>query len=131
MPSSGDLGQRKIKGASRALPRCTACADTICIATEKASWLGLSRGTGGADHWRSATCRLYDYEEGCRLHVYIDVSAAYMRHLRRDSIIHVGVYQNTVLYASIFVHVLNHTDIRHVHRSLFDRKDCLGLFCSS
>lgn len=69
------------------------------------------------------------YTEGCRLNIYIDVSATWFPHIRYGSIIHTRADQNTVLYASIYVHVLNHTDIRQVHRSLFDRKDCLGLFC--
>ncbi|EKM61048.1 uncharacterized protein PHACADRAFT_247380, partial [Phanerochaete carnosa HHB-10118-sp] len=90
MPSSSDLGQRKVK--------------------EKSSWLSLARGAGGADHWRSAKCTLEEQDEGCFLNIYIE---------------------NTALYAQVYVHVLHHTDIRHIHRSLFDRKDCLGLFPSA
>ncbi|KAJ3535468.1 hypothetical protein NM688_g6971 [Phlebia brevispora] len=88
--SSGDLHQRKIK--------------------EKASWLGLSRGSSNAEQWRSATCKLVEEDEGCLLNVYID---------------------DTALYQSIYVHKLYHTDIRRVHHSLFDRKDCLGIFCTA
>ncbi|KIP11948.1 hypothetical protein PHLGIDRAFT_21262 [Phlebiopsis gigantea 11061_1 CR5-6] len=36
--------------------------------------------------------------------------------------------KNTILYASMYVHALKHTDIRVVHRSLFERKDCLGIY---
>lgn len=32
-----------------------------------------------------------------------------------------------MLYKVVYVYLLNHTDIRPVHHSLFDRKDCLGI----
>ncbi|EPT04342.1 hypothetical protein FOMPIDRAFT_43939 [Fomitopsis schrenkii] len=34
-----------------------------------------------------------------------------------------------MLYQSIYVYSLNHTDIRPIHHSLLDRKDCLGIYC--
>ena len=39
--------------------------------------------------------------------------------------------QSTALYVQVYVHILKHTDIRHVHRSLYDRKHCLGLFMTT
>ncbi|OBZ79003.1 Ras GTPase-activating protein gap-2 [Grifola frondosa] len=74
---------------------------------EKSSWLGLGRNST-AGQWRPARCKLVEEEEGCLLNVYLD---------------------DTILYRSIYVYLLNHTDIRAVHRSLFDRNDCLGIFC--
>ncbi|KAI0348064.1 Rho GTPase activation protein [Trametopsis cervina] len=76
---------------------------------EKASWLSLSRSPGSTDHWRSGTCKLVEEDDGYMLKVYLD---------------------DSTIFQTVFLHRLNHTDIRPVHRSLFDRKDCLGIFCS-
>ncbi|KAI0689605.1 Rho GTPase activation protein [Cytidiella melzeri] len=38
--------------------------------------------------------------------------------------------EETTLYQTISINQLHHTDIRPIHRSLFDRKDCLGIFCN-
>ena len=92
---------------------------------EKSSWLSLSRGTSGADPWRSASCKLLESEEGTTLHVYLDVRSM---HLYPSIHLLTRARQNTVLYASMYVHALKHTDIRVVHRSLFERKDCLGIY---
>ncbi|EPQ60641.1 Rho GTPase activation protein [Gloeophyllum trabeum ATCC 11539] len=77
---------------------------------EKSSWLTLSRTAAGAGSWRPATCRLSEEEDGCLMNVYID---------------------ETTLYQTIYVHLLNHTDIRPADRSLFYRKDCVGIHCVS
>ncbi|KAL4243521.1 Ras GTPase-activating protein [Abortiporus biennis] len=75
---------------------------------EKPSWLSLSRGNTLSDQWRPATCRLVEEDEvGCVFSVYLD---------------------ETSLYQSVYIHLLQHTDIRHVHKSLFDGKQCLGIF---
>ncbi|EED79572.1 predicted protein [Postia placenta Mad-698-R] len=34
-----------------------------------------------------------------------------------------------MLYLTVHVSLLNHTDIRPVHHSLFERKSCLGIYC--
>ncbi|KAJ7103532.1 GTPase activating protein [Mycena belliarum] len=75
---------------------------------EKTSWLTLARGNSGTGQWRSATCRLT--EEGSRslLNIYVD---------------------ETILYQTLYIHLLNHTDIRQADSSLFFRKDCLGIYC--
>lgn len=39
--------------------------------------------------------------------------------------------QESKLYQTVYVHKLNHTDIRQVHHSLVDRKNCLGIHCIS
>ncbi|KAH9950344.1 Rho GTPase activation protein [Amylocystis lapponica] len=75
---------------------------------EKSSWLSLGRNTTGTEQWRPAICKLVEEDEACLLNIYID---------------------ETILYKSVYVYLLNHTDIRPVHRSLFDRKDILGIFC--
>ncbi|KAI0322330.1 Rho GTPase activation protein [Amylostereum chailletii] len=77
---------------------------------EKTSWLSISRATTAGDHWRKATCRLAEEVEGCIFNVYIE---------------------GTILFQSIYVHLLNHTDIRQADRSLFLRDNCLGIHCSS
>ncbi|KAL1951926.1 hypothetical protein VTO73DRAFT_1075 [Trametes versicolor] len=74
---------------------------------EKTSWLGIGRSSAGAGQWRSARCKLVEEEEGCLLNLYVD---------------------DTILYRSIYMYLLNHTDIRPVHRSLFERRNCLGIF---
>ncbi|THH16896.1 hypothetical protein EW146_g3826 [Bondarzewia mesenterica] len=78
--------------------------------TEKTSWLNLARALGTGDQWRQATCRITEDGESCLLNVYID---------------------ETMLYQCVYIHLLNHTDIRPADRSLFYRKDCLGLHCAS
>ncbi|KAI0778198.1 Rho GTPase activation protein [Trametes elegans] len=74
---------------------------------EKTSWLGIGRNSAGAGQWRPARCKLVEEEEGCLLNIYVD---------------------DTILYRSIYMYLLNHTDIRTVHRSLFDRRNCIGVF---
>ncbi|KAI0655091.1 Rho GTPase activation protein [Cubamyces menziesii] len=74
---------------------------------EKTSWLGIGRNSTSAGQWRPARCKLVEEEEGCLLNVYVD---------------------DTILYRSIYMYLLNHTDIRAVHRSLFDRRNCIGIF---
>ncbi|TFY80721.1 hypothetical protein EWM64_g3290 [Hericium alpestre] len=77
---------------------------------EKTSWLNLARGPSAGDHWRQATCRLLEEGEGCLLNVYID---------------------ETILFQSVYVHLLNQTDVRYADRSLFFRKDCMGIHCAA
>ncbi|KAH9944375.1 Rho GTPase activation protein [Epithele typhae] len=74
---------------------------------EKASWLGLARNSTNSGQWRPARCKLVEEEEGCLLNIYVD---------------------DTILYRSIYMYLLNHTDIRVVHRSLFERRNCLAVF---
>ncbi|GBE77946.1 Rho GTPase activation protein [Sparassis crispa] len=78
------------------------------VVKEKSSWLGLGRQSSVAGQWRPVTCKLVDEEDACTLNIYID---------------------ETILYKSVYVYLLNHTDIRPIHRSLFDRADCIGIFC--
>lgn len=77
---------------------------------EKASWLGIGRGSTSAGQWRTATCKLTEEDEGCLFNIYID---------------------EAILHQSVYVYLLNHTDIRVLDRSLFDRKDCIGIYCVS
>ena len=37
--------------------------------------------------------------------------------------------QETILYQTVYIHLLNHSDIRTADGSLFFRKDCLGIYC--
>ncbi|KAJ7487599.1 GTPase activating protein [Mycena galericulata] len=76
---------------------------------EKSSWLTLARGASGAGQWRSATCKLSEEGNRCLLNVYID---------------------ETIFYQTLYIHLLNHTDIRPADSSLFFRKDCLGIYCA-
>ncbi|KAI1797892.1 Rho GTPase activation protein [Ganoderma leucocontextum] len=74
---------------------------------EKSSWLSLARNSTGAGQWRPARCKLVEEEEGCLLNIYVD---------------------DTILYRSIYMYLLNHTDIRLAHRSLLDRRNCIVIF---
>ncbi|PCH33643.1 Rho GTPase activation protein [Wolfiporia cocos MD-104 SS10] len=73
---------------------------------EKASWLSLGRGAATNGLWKSAICKFVEEEEACALNIYID---------------------DTTPYRSVYIYLLYQTDIRPVHHSLFDRKDCLDL----
>ncbi|KAJ6610911.1 GTPase activating protein [Mycena sp. CBHHK59/15] len=75
---------------------------------EKTSWLTLARGASGAGQWRSATCKLTEEGNRCLFNIYVD---------------------ETILYQTLYIHLLNHTDIRLADSSLFFRKDCLGIYC--
>ncbi|KAI0257140.1 Rho GTPase activation protein [Lactifluus subvellereus] len=77
---------------------------------EKSSWLSLTRGPTTSDQWRQATCRIAEEEEGCVLNVYLEES---------------------ILFQSVHLHLLLHTDIRPADQSLFFRKDCVGIHCSA
>ena len=37
--------------------------------------------------------------------------------------------QEAILYQTVYLHLLNQTDIRPADPSLFFRKDCVGLYC--
>ncbi|KAF4623907.1 hypothetical protein D9613_001809 [Agrocybe pediades] len=73
------------------------------------NWIPLQKNLNAAGHWRAATCRLLQEGERCLLNVYIDESQ---------------------LYQTVYIHLLNQTDIRHADNSLFYRKDCVGIFCT-
>ncbi|KAJ7181660.1 GTPase activating protein [Mycena crocata] len=75
---------------------------------EKTSWLTLARGASGTGQWRSATCKLSEEGNRCLFNIYVD---------------------ETILYQTLYIHLLNHTDIRQADSSLFFRKDCLGIYC--
>lgn len=73
---------------------------------EKSSWISVARTPAGAGQWRPATCKLMDEDESCSLNIYVE---------------------ETILYQTIYVHMLNHTDIRLADSSLFLRKNCMAL----
>ncbi|KAK1233585.1 hypothetical protein PQX77_003271 [Marasmius sp. AFHP31] len=75
---------------------------------EKSSWLSLAKDSASAGHWRPATCRLLEEGERCLLNIYVDES---------------------ILYQTLSIHLLNHTDIRRADSSLFHRKHCLAIYC--
>ncbi|KAK7064231.1 GTPase activating protein [Favolaschia claudopus] len=75
---------------------------------ERTSWLTLARGAAGNGQWRSATCKLSEEGSRCLFNIYVD---------------------ETILYQTLYIHLLNHTDIRPADSSLFFRKDCLGIYC--
>ncbi|KNZ73432.1 Ras GTPase-activating protein gap-2 [Termitomyces sp. J132] len=74
---------------------------------EKSSWLALSKGLPEGP-WRPATCKLSGEGERCLLNIYLDKNR---------------------LYQTVYVHLLNQTDLRQADVSLFDKKDCLSIYC--
>ncbi|KAI0047832.1 Rho GTPase activation protein [Auriscalpium vulgare] len=102
--------RKKVDKRESARPLSVLTDDNQRKVREKTSWLNLARGTNAGDHWRQATCRIAEEGEGCILNVYIE---------------------ETILFQSVYLHLLNHTDIRHADRSLFFRRDCLGIHCAS
>ncbi|KDR84991.1 hypothetical protein GALMADRAFT_233525 [Galerina marginata CBS 339.88] len=88
--------------------RDSAGGDARLKEKSSSNWLSLQRGLNGTGHWRSATCRLLEEGERCLLNVYVDES---------------------ILFQTVSIHLLNQTDIRQADNSLFYRKDCLGIFC--
>ncbi|KAH9023755.1 Rho GTPase activation protein [Lactarius hengduanensis] len=91
-------------------PLSMLCDDNQRKVKEKSSWLNLARVPTTSDQWRQATCRLMEEEEGCVLNVYLE---------------------EAILFQSVHLHLLLHTDIRPADQSLFFRKDCLGIHCSA
>lgn len=75
---------------------------------EKSSWLTLSKGPSSTGQWRAATCKLSEEGERCLLNIYVDES---------------------ILYQTLYIHLLNHTDIRQADTSLFFRQNCLSIYC--
>ncbi|KAL0951188.1 hypothetical protein HGRIS_007916 [Hohenbuehelia grisea] len=75
--------------------------------SEKSSWPSITKSTTGTEHWRPAVCKLIEENSRCLLNVYVD---------------------ETLLYQTVYIHLLNHTDIRLADMSLFFRKDCIGIY---
>ncbi|KZW02215.1 hypothetical protein EXIGLDRAFT_760059 [Exidia glandulosa HHB12029] len=76
---------------------------------ERSSWLSGSGAGKGAGHWRPVTCKLIEDDELATLNIIVEDAVVY----------------------SILVHTMNTTEIRLVDRSLFNRPDCLGLYCKA
>ncbi|KAG9314364.1 GTPase activating protein [Chiua virens] len=73
---------------------------------EKSSWISLSRSHPGSVHWRTATCKILDEDDHCLLNIYVN---------------------EAMLCQTVYLHLLNHTDIRYADPSLFLRKNCIGI----
>ncbi|KAH8835764.1 GTPase activating protein [Flagelloscypha sp. PMI_526] len=74
---------------------------------EKASWLSIGKSQDATGHWRTATCKLTEDENRSLLNIYVDES---------------------ILFQTVYIHLLNQTDIRLADTSLFFRKNCIGIF---
>ncbi|TFL06548.1 Rho GTPase activation protein [Pterulicium gracile] len=97
----------KKKGDKRDFPN-TYVEDTG--GKKKASWLAVARGSTAGGQWRTVTVKLSEEGERCMLNIYVD---------------------DSFLYQTIFLHLLNHTDIRQVDTSLFLRKDCIAIYSTT
>ncbi|KIY71620.1 Rho GTPase activation protein [Cylindrobasidium torrendii FP15055 ss-10] len=74
---------------------------------EKSSWNSLARGPTATGQWRPATCKLREEGTRCLLNIYIE---------------------DSILFQTLAIHLVNHSDIRLIDTSLFFRKHCLGLY---
>lgn len=90
---------------------------------EKSSWISLTRFPPGSLQWRPATCKLLDEDDRCLLNIYVDVWRSRPPLSLRDS----QAVKETILYQTVYLHMLNHTDIRYADPSLFLRKNCIGI----
>ncbi|KAJ3791000.1 GTPase activating protein [Lentinula aff. detonsa] len=77
---------------------------------EKSSWLSGSKGPSSRGQWRPATCKLSEQGDRCLLNIYVDES---------------------IMWCTAYIHLLNQTDIREASASLFSRKDCLSIHCAA
>ncbi|KAF9241382.1 GTPase activating protein [Melanogaster broomeanus] len=110
IPTTAGLGLRKPTVSHRKADRKEyrkSGEDVPKRIREKSSWISLTRSAAGTVHWRPATCKVSDEDDTCLLNIYLD---------------------ETILYQTIYLHMLNHTDIRHADSSLFFHKNCIGIF---
>ncbi|KAG1881652.1 Rho GTPase activation protein [Suillus tomentosus] len=105
VPTVASFGLRK-PVVSRRKADTSKTEETPRSLKEKSSWISVSRSPASAGQWRPATCKLMDEDESCSLNIYVD---------------------ETILYQTIYIHMLNQFDIRYADSSLFLRKNCLAL----
>ncbi|KAF8642289.1 hypothetical protein AX16_009559 [Volvariella volvacea WC 439] len=77
---------------------------------EKTSWLTLTKTNTGGGHFRTAVCKLSEDGDRCLFFIYVD---------------------ETVFFRGIHIHLLHQCDIRLTDHSLFQRKDCIGIYCTA
>ena len=95
---------------------------------EKSSWMNLARTPTGLGEWRTATCKLSeDDNDKSLLNIYVDVRTSFYKYPSLPLIC--PILKETILYQTVYVHHLRHSDIRHADTSLFQRKDCVGIYC--
>ncbi|KIK93739.1 hypothetical protein PAXRUDRAFT_144401 [Paxillus rubicundulus Ve08.2h10] len=110
IPTTTSLGFRKPAVSHRKTDRKEpgkSLEEVPKMVKEKSSWISINRPPAWAAHWRPATCKVLDEDDNCRLNIYLE---------------------ETILYQTIYLHMLSHTDIRHADPSMFLRKDCIGMF---
>jgi hypothetical protein len=94
---------------------------------EKSSFNALAKGPSSAGHWRPATCKLSEEGERCLLNIYLDVRFTLPSIL--PSLNMKSHAKESILYQTLYIHLLNHTDIRPADTSVFFLKECLGIYC--
>ncbi|KXN90023.1 Ras GTPase-activating protein gap-2 [Leucoagaricus sp. SymC.cos] len=95
---------------------------------EKSNWLGLGgKGHSASGHWRSALCRLTKEPDvdRCLLNIYVDVSQEVLTRLISLTL---PPLQESVLFQTVYIHLLRQSDIRPADNSLFFRKDCIVIY---
>ncbi|KAF8140258.1 Rho GTPase activation protein [Boletus edulis] len=110
VPSTAAPGLRKPTVSRRRVDRKefrkSVSEDVPKKVKEKSSWISLTRSPPGSVQWRPATCKILDEDDHCLLNIYLD---------------------ETILCQTVYLHMLNHTDIRYADPSLFFRKNCIGI----
>jgi hypothetical protein len=92
--------------------------------SDKPSWLGLGKGLSAeSGHWRPAICKLTKESnvERCLLNIYVDVFLSSLTLICPPLI----KPQESILFQTVYIHLLRQTDIRPADNSLFFRKDCV------
>ena len=92
---------------------------------EKSSWMSLARSPPGSVQWRSATCKILEEDDNCLLNIYLDVGRVHPLFFKFP--LDLQLAKETILYQTVYLHMLNHTDIRYADPSLFFRKNCIGI----
>lgn len=123
MPSSSDLSQKKIKGAKARLRLPDGLPDRACREVELAEPVAWDKRRRSLAVRELQAARVRGGHHAARV-----PRRAFHASVPDGSFTLTRARQNTVLYASMYVHALKHTDIRVVHRSLFERKDVLGIY---
>ena len=88
--------------------------------------MNLARTPTGLGEWRTATCKLSEDDNKSLLNIYVDVRTSFYEH--PGILLICFIFKETILYQTVYVHRLRHSDIRRADTSLFQRKDCVGIY---
>ncbi|KIM66196.1 hypothetical protein SCLCIDRAFT_1152839 [Scleroderma citrinum Foug A] len=76
------------------------------MSPERSHWMTFTRSASEMGQWRPATCKVLDEDHNCILYIFID---------------------DAMLYQTVAIQTLNHTDVRLTDSSMFLRKNCIEI----